>query len=115
MRDPMQLELNFNDAPVELTTQEQDAATEHRGKQMAVRVFLNTVARGHKTWADRNAPKTSELVEYGQWLLDNPDDLGNQYADILRQEIDLRIKEMMNKMPVMKSKTTSMDVYQDCY
>ena len=30
MRDPMQLELNFNDAPVELTTQEQDAATEHR-------------------------------------------------------------------------------------
>ena len=93
----------------------QDALVAARLKRMQVLVHLNTVARGHKAWADLNAPKTQDLVDYGQWLLDNPEDLGNQYQDILRQEIDQRIKQMIANMPMVAPKTSNQDAFQDCY
>lgn len=115
MIDPMEpIDLPGN-PDLALQLRAQDALVEARLQRMKVLTHLNTVARGHKAWADLNPPTTQELVEYGEWLLANPNDLGNQYSAILKGEIDLRIKDMMARVPVMSSGGAYSDAYQDCY
>lgn len=91
MRDPNQLELNFDQSTREPTTQEQDAAVQARLERQRVLTHLNAIARDHKTWSDLNAPKTDEMVRYCEYLKHHPEDIGNQYGMIL-------IKEMLQRM-----------------
>ena len=91
MRDPNQLELNFDQSAYEATTQEQDAAVQARLERMRVLTHLNAIYRGHKDWSDLNAPKTDEMVRYCQYLKDNPEDIGSQYSMILIQEMIQRM------------------------
>lgn len=93
MRDTRQLELNFHDDKVPLTSEEQDAIVGERLALMSVRVYVCAVARSQRTWADTKAPSIQELIHYRDHLDSNPQDTGHYYRDVLEELI-------LEKLPV---------------
>ena len=69
-----------------------------------MRTYLNTVARGHRTWADLKAPSLQLLQEYRRFLQINPDDLGHQYLELLNTLIAAQIP----KRPMMRNRSLSL-------
>lgn len=66
----------------------EDALIGYKLELMKVRVYLNTLARGHVEWANVDAPSLESLEKFRTHLGLDFDDIGHQYVELLDSIIE---------------------------
>jgi len=83
---------------------EADRLTEQSLEVMKCRVYVCTVARGHRTWADGCRPSLDCLLRYREYLADHPQDTGHLYYSGLVELIEeYYLENNRTKVPTLSS------------
>jgi hypothetical protein len=90
MRDPRQLEFNFDQSTPELTTAELDAIVKEKLIRQSVLCWCWGVENGHRKFYDTCPPSTEAFQSTLTWLLANPEQYGNQAISTIEAELKRR-------------------------
>ena len=103
MRDPRQLELDFEGKGQEPTMAERHDAAMTRLMRSRVLCYLWGVENGHRKFYDTMPPTTSELLEVKGWLEQDPNNHGQLYRTTLDTILAERAAEQTSILAPLKS------------